>query len=300
MEEEYIGFKELYDINIRLNQPVKIGDRQYEINETILSFERAELAQISENKIYHAATGGFNDNLLIDWETDKEVSFAIKHGILTPTSWAALSNSKIKQSNKKSIQFQERLLTTEIEDKWVVALQYKPNNVGKMGLQGNPEGEQMPMGRREWLPLKPMPPSRDRFIFCYDCDTGNKILNFEVVENQVIFSGDHREVMIDYTFDLENSTVVLESGNRLFNGFLNLSGKITTKDYASGEPKTAILEIPRLKIRSSLGFSLGTAYDCAVVSDFNFTGYPGEGRLPEEQKVFSISFIDNELTGDYV
>lgn len=298
--EEYIGMKELYDVNIRLNSPVKIGDRQYEINETILSFEKAEIAQINENKIYHAATGGYNNNLLIDWETDKEVGFAIKHGILTPTSWAALSNSKIKKDNKKSIQFQERLLTTEIEDKWVVQLQYEPNNIGKMGIQGNPDNESLPMGRREWLPLKPLPPSKDYFIFCYDCDTGRKISNFEVIKNQVIFSAEHREVMIDYTFYYNNPTIILEVGNRLFNGFLNLSGKITTKDYGNGEPKTAILEIPRLKLRSSLGISLGISYDCAAVSDFSFTGYPGEGRLPEQNQVCSISFLDSELSGDYV
>lgn len=292
--------KEMYDVNIRLNSPVQIGDRLYETNETILSFERAEIAQIGENKVYHAATGGYNNNLLIDWETDKEVNFAIKHGILTPTSWAALSNSKVKKDNKKSIQFQERLLTTEIDDRWVIQLKYKPNNIGKMGIQGNPDNEPLPMGRREWLPLKPLPPSRTHFIFCYDCDTGMKISNFEIIENQIIFKAEHREIMIDYTFDYDNPTIILEVGNRLFNGFLNLSGKITTKDYGSGEPKTAILEIPRLKIRSSLGISLGTAYDCAAVSDFSFTGYPGEGRLAEQNQVCSISFLETELTGDYL
>jgi len=58
---------------------------------------------------------------------------------------------------------------------------------------------------------------------------------------------------------------------------LNLTAKVTTKDFFSGEPTTAILEIPRIKINSSLAIKLGTNYDSPVVSDFYFTGYPLEG-----------------------
>jgi hypothetical protein len=42
--DNLVGMKELYDINIRLNQPLQIGSRKYDINETILSFERADIA----------------------------------------------------------------------------------------------------------------------------------------------------------------------------------------------------------------------------------------------------------------
>ena len=298
--EEFIGMKEMFDVNIRLNQPVEIGDRKYDINETLLSFSQVEIAQINENKTTRAALGGYNNNLLIDWEVDKEVVFSIKHGILSHHSWAALSNSKLKKDNKKSIQFSEKIKTIEKDKKWIAVLSYIPNNTERMGIQGNPENEKMPMGRREWLPLKPLPPAKDKFIFCYDVLTGQRIMNFEVIGNQVIFLAEHNEVMIDYTFTYENSIVNLEVGNRLLNGFLNLSGKITTKDYATGEPKTAILEIPRLKLRSSLGIQLGTAFDCSTVSDFTFIGYPGEGRLPEDNQVCKICFLNSELTGDYI
>ena len=80
--DNLVGMKEMYDINIRLNQPLEIGGRKYDINETILSFERADLAQVQESKEHKQARGGYNNNLLINWETDKEVSFAITHGIL--------------------------------------------------------------------------------------------------------------------------------------------------------------------------------------------------------------------------
>lgn len=169
-----------------------------------------------------------------------------------------------------------------------------------MGIQGNPEGEQLPMGRRPWLPLKPLPPKKDKFIFCYDLDTGGRIMNFDICDNKVIFKKEHRRVMVDYTFDYDDGIRELNVGSRLFNGFLNLTGKMTTKDYFNGEPKTAILEIPRLKINSNLSMRLGSSYDNPVVSDFYFTGYPEENRRIEDQKVFNITFLNSDLTGEYL
>lgn len=302
MENMDVGVKELYDINIRLNQPLKIGNRQYDINETILSFEKAELAQLTQNIGTKAARGGFNNNLLIDWETDKEVTFAVSHGVLSPTSYAVLSNSKMNQKDYKSISYKEQLDVVEYsENDYRVTLKYIPNHVeGKWGVQGNPDNEPLPMGRKPWLMLKPLPPQHERFLFCYDMETGQRIMNFQVFGNQIVFMAEHRKVMVDYTFDYRDSIIELDVGNRLFNGFLNLTGKITTKDYFSGEPRTAIIEIPRLKLNSKIIMKLGMSYENPVVSDFFFTGYPNEGRKAENLSVCKITMLSSELTGDYI
>lgn len=299
--DNLVGMKEMYDINIRLNQPLEIGGRKYDINETILSFERADLAQVQENKEHKQARGGYNNNLLINWEIDKEVSFAITHGILSPSTWAILSNSKLNKKDAQSVPYKEQLDVIEGDDCWFVNLKYIPNAIeGKWGLQGNPENEQMPMGRREWLPLKPLPPAKDKFIFCYDMETGNRIMKFEIYGNRVIFKGEHRKVMVDYTFDYVDKIIQLDVGNRLFNGFLNLTAKTTVKDYFTGEPRTAILEIPRLRLASTIAMKLGTSYDNPVVSDFFFVGYPQEGQQAEMNSVCKLTFLSKELTGDYL
>ena len=301
MDNNLVGIKEMYDINIRLSQPLEMGGRKYDINETILSFERADIAQVQEIKEHKQARGGYNNNMLIDWETDKEATFAITHGILSPTTWAVLSNSKLNKKEAKSVSYKEWLDVIEDDGFWFVNLKYIPNHVdGQWGLQGNPENEQMPMGRREWLPLKPLPPKPDRFLFCYDMETGNRIMKFEVCGNRIIFRGEHRKVMVDYTFDYVDDILQLDIGNRLFNGFLNLTAKTTVKDFFTGEPRTAIIEIPRLKIQSSLAMKLGTAYDNPVVSDFYFTGYPQEGQKAELNSILKITFLNDELTGEYV
>ena len=43
---------------------------------------------------------------------------------------------------------------------------------------------------------------------------------------------------------------------------------------------------------------LGSSYDVPVVSDFYFIGYPEEGRL--DNKIFRLTFLNSDLTGDYV
>ncbi len=297
--DRYVGMKELYDVNIRLNQPLEVGKRKYDINETILSFKTAEIAQLQESRSLKTARGGFNNNVLLDWEIDKEVSFAITNGILSPLSLAMLSNSKINERQNKSISFQEEVNVIEDDGYWFADLKYIPNHVdGKWGVQGNPDGEQLPMGRKPWILLKPLPPCRDRFIFCYDVETGNRIMNFDIVENRVIFKAEHRRVMVDYTFDYDDGVRELDVGNRLFNGWMSLAGKMTAKDYGNGESRTVLLEIPRLRLSSNLALKLGSGYESAVTSDFYFTGYPEEGR--NNGSVCKITFLETELSGEYL
>lgn len=299
--EEWVGIKELYDVNIRVNQPSIFYDKKYEVNETILNFEKAQIAQFNENKSRTRAMGGFNNNLLINWEIDKEVGFGITNGILSSTSLALLSNSALNKKNNVSIPFQEKLDVIEDNNTWYISLKYIPNHTKEnWGIQGNPKNEALPMGRKEWLPLKPLPPSKDKFIFCYDAQTGKKILNFDIVGNKIFFKAEHKQVFVDYTFNYKNDVLQLNIGDIAFNGFLNLTAKMTTKDYATGEPATAILTIPKIKMQSSILLRLGTALDCAAVSDFTFIGYPGEGRLKEDQVVCSLTFLPTELTGEYL
>ena len=298
MNDNFTGIKELYDVNLRLIQPLDIGGKRYDINESILSFKTAEIAQIQENKSHKQARGGYNNNLLIDWEIDKEVSFGITHGVLSPRSWALLSNSQLKSPQYKSVGITEELHTIEDERYSYVQLKFLPNCCDiKMGAQPNPNFEPLPMGRREELMLKPLPPSKTKWIFCYDMETGLAIKDFQIYYDKIFFQKSYREVLVDYTFTYEDKIKVIEVGNRLLEGFLKLDGKMSVKDEKSGEVTTAILEMPRIKLSSSLSMRLGKNYDASTVSDFYFIGYPLEGK---KGTVAKITFLDKELTGDYI
>ena len=299
--DTFSGIKELYDVNIRLNNPIEFNGKKFKTNETLLVFKTAEIANISENTATRQARGGYHNNPLINWETDKSMDFAITHGVLSPVSWALLSNSKIDMPKTKSVSYNELLDVIEENDYCYVDLKYKPNHCNCiMGVQGNPCNEPLPMGRRPELMLKPLPPSKDKFIFVYDNANGERIDDSEIYQNRLFFKSPHRRVYVDYTFEYEDKIKVIRVGDRLFNGFLSLSGKMSVKDETSGEVTTAILEIPKIKLSSSLTMRLGKNYDCSSVSDFYFTGYPDEDIRREKQSVCKITFLDKELTGDYI
>ena len=299
--DNFSGIKELYDVSIRLNSPLEFNGRKFNTNETLLLFETAEIADITERKSSVQARGGYHNNALINWETDKEMNFAISHGVLSPVSWALLSNSKIEMPKTKSVSYNEIAHIIEDNDYYYVDLKYKPNHCNCiMGAQGNPCNEPLPMGRRPELMLKPLPPSREKFIFVYDQETGQRIDDFEIYENRLFFKRPYRKVYVDYTFEYEDKIKVIKVGDRLFNGFLSLTGKMSVKDEISGEVTTAILEIPKIKLSSNLSMRLGKNYDSSTVSDFFFTGYPDENVRREKQSVCKITFLDKELTGDYI
>ena len=296
--DQTIGMKEMYDISIRLNQPLMIGERQYDINETILNIEKAEIAQVQQVKSIKSATGGYQNRTLVEWEVDKECKFAITHGLISTTSLAIISNSKIKERKTKSINYREKLTVIEDNDFWFVDLKFMPNHInGTFGLQYNPENEKMPMGRKPYLPLKPLPPQRDKFIFCYDAETGYKIKNFDICGNRIVFHAEHKFVIVDYTFDYDDGLRELNIGNRLLGGYLNLSAKMTTKDHSDGKVKTAIIEMPKIKLASNLNMKLGEEIGAPIVSDFFFIAYPNESRTDET--VCYLSFLNSELTDDY-
>lgn len=299
--DTFSGIKELYDVNIRLNNSIEFNGKKFKTNETLLVFKTAEIANISENTVSRQARGGYHNNPLINWETDKSMDFAITHGVLSPVSWALLSNSKIDMPKTKSVSYNEILDVIEENDYCYVDLKYKPNHCNCiMGVQGNPCNEPLLMGRRPELMLKPLPPSKDKFIFVYDNENGERIDDFEIYQNRLFFKSPHRHVYVDYTFEYEDKIKVIRVGDRLFNGFLSLSGKMSVKDEMSGEVTTAILEIPKIKLSSNLTMRLGKNYDCSSVSDFYFTGYPDEDIRREKQSVCKITFLDKELTGDYI
>lgn len=299
--DKFMGLKELYDVSIRLNNPTEFNGKKFHTNEAVLFFKTAEIANISEEKMTRQARGGYHNVPLINWEVDKEMDFAITHGVLSPVSLALLSNSKIEKPNVKSVCYNEELHTYEENDYCYVDLKYKPNHLNyQLGAQGNPCFKPMPIGRRPELMLKPLPPSKDKFIFVYDMETGKRIDDFEVYCNRLFFKTEVRKVYVDYTFNYEDDIKVIKVGDRLFNGFLNLSAKMSVKDEKSGEVTTAILEIPKIKLSSNLSMRLGKNYESATVSDFYFTGYPDENIRREKQSVCKISFLDKELTGDYI
>lgn len=294
------GIKELYDVNLRLNKPLEIGGRKYDINESVLSFSMAELASLTQQKHSTSARGGYLNPAWVNWDEDHELKFGITHGVLSQKSWSLLANSQLKNAKSCSVSYSEELHTIEDNEYTYIDLKYVPNNCEQMGVQPNPNFEPLPMGRREELMLKPLPPTKTRWIFCYDAETGERIREFQIFYNRVFFKKDYKKISVDYTFDYMEDITVINVGERLFNGFMRLDGKVSIKDQKTGEVATGILELPKIKLASDFSLRLGKSYDVSVVSDFFFVAYPEEDKRRGQQSVAHFTFLDRELTGDYL
>lgn len=293
-----LGIKELYEVSIRATQPIEIDGIKYDINETVISFDKAEIANLDETKYMRAARGGESNMPLVFWETDKKMDFSISKGTLTPQSWAVLSNSKLRTINKASVFFKEKVHVVEHEIGLIATLTHIPNYQGKFGVQGNPKNKPLPLGRQPDLELKPVPPKKDCLLFLYNED-GKKIKDFEVKGNQIRLFEPAREIYADYTYDFTGETKVLKIGERIFNGFFSLTGKMSVKNDETGEVTTAVIKMPKIKLSSSISIQFGSSYSSCSVDEFHFSSYPEE-EVRNKKSTCEIMFLDEELTKDYL
>ena len=81
------------------------------------------------------------------------------------------------------------------------------------------------------------------------------------------------EIVIDYSYQYGGDTQIISFGNGLLGGYLTLTGKTRVKDDISGQTKTGIIKIPKLKLMSDLSMRLGKEADPAIVN-FKGSGYP--------------------------
>lgn len=261
--EEYFGIKELYDVSLKCNFPMEIKGRTYETNESIIKFDRIQLAPLSEAKTRTYASGGYGNPQLITWEKTNEIVFTISEGVISKMGLAILSNSQLIESEKNEetpVSFSEEL---ESDDNGKIKLKYTPDiNKG---------------------------------LFIYDVETNEKITSYQIENNIIDTEIPYKNLYIDYTFLYKEKAETLVIGKRLINGYLKLEGKIKLKDDFDGKIKTGIIEFPRVKLMSDLSLRLG--YETSpYVYRFQIVGLPVEDK--ENPYVCKIIMLNNEIDSD--
>ena len=261
--EEYFGIKELYDVSLRCTYPIEINGKTYLENESIIKFDKIQLAPITEGKIRVYASGGYGNSRLVDWEDTKEINFILSEGVISKIGLALLSNSKLTRKEKGevlNISFNEKLETDEF---------------GK--------------AKTKYFPIK------NNTFFIYDAINGEKINEYAIEDNTIITDFPFKEIIVDYTFEYTEEGEVLFIGKRLINGYLKLDGKMRWKDDSDGHIKTGIIEIPRVKLMSDLSMRLGKDAS-PYVYKFQLAGFPIGAR--GNQYVCKIIILNNEIDSD--
>ena len=258
---EAIGFKDLYQVSLKATCPIELEGKNIEINETIAVFDKIQIATLQENKIISTTRGGYDNRQLIWWEETKEVSLSLSQGIFSKEQLSFLINSKLainEGSEMIKLNCREKI---ESDENGIVYTKYKIEEP----------------------------------IFVYNHSTGEKLSNVTFNNKQVFTGMAYKNFLVDYYYKYYNGYQIISLGSPLTNSYLSLEGKTRVKDDTTGQVKTGIIRIPKLKLLSNLSMRLGN------------DAIPQVGRLDAvavptgprgQKKVMELIFLNDDIDSD--
>jgi hypothetical protein len=101
--------------------------------------------------------------------------------------------------------------------------------------------------------------------------------------------------LVDYYYEYDNGYDIISFGNSLISGYLSLEGKTRVKDDITGQVKTGIIKIPKLKLLSNLSMRLGNDA-VPQVGHLDAVAVPTGAR--GEKKVMEIIFLNDDIDSD--
>lgn len=221
-----MSFKDLYSVYLKATYPIEVGTKKFEVGETILKFDKVQLAGFRNLVDYVAARGGWDNRGHVWWETTKEERFTLAQGVFSKEHFSILYNSKLFEEESIKLTNTEKLETNE---EGIITLSHTPST-----------------------------------YFCYD-SSGNKITS-SIEGNIVTIGEPYKDVVVDYEYNYENPSYRIQVGNQLINGFLSLEARTRVKDDTTGQVVTGIIKIPKLKLMSDLSITLGAQANPVVAN----------------------------------
>ena len=221
-----MSFKDLYSVYLKATYPIEIGTKKFEVGETILKFDKVQLAGLRNLVDYVAARGGWDNRGHVWWETTKEERFTLAQGVFSKEHFSILYNSKLFEEESIKLTNTEKLETNE---EGIITLSHTPLT-----------------------------------YFCYDF-SGNKITS-SIEDNIITIGEPYKDIVVDYEYNYENPSYRIQVGNQLINGFLSLEARTRVKDDTTGQVVTGIIKIPKLKLMSDLSITLGAQANPVVAN----------------------------------
>lgn len=260
--ESQFGLSELTNVLIKATQPLTLNGREFSDGETIAAFDKIQVANFREEKIRVTAHGGYDDRDHVWWESVKDVRLSFVQGIFSRTQLGLLYNSKVlNPPTPTRFTLCERELT-ESDENGDVTFKHQP--------------------------LTP--------LFVYDYDSGERITDFTVLSDSRINIGSaYKNVLLDYFWSYENGYSAFISGRQLTNGTFVLTGKTKVKDDITGQVRSGIIQIPKLKLMSDLSIQLGNKAT-PIVGRMDAIACPvGEHG---QESVMEIVFLNDDIDSD--
>lgn len=257
--ENQFSLKELYDVKIKTTYPIEINGKQLEIGETIAMFDRIKIANFEEVKNFIAAKGGYNNEGRVFWEDEKEIRINFQQGIFNTSQFSLMNNAKLLENKENGL------------------LTISKREMNQSNGEGNIFLEETPLGN----------------VFIYD-ENGNK-LSYSQEENRLKIDETYCRVIVDYEYEYKGNSQSILVGRPLIQGFLSLEGKTRVKEDITGQVKTGIIKIPKLRLMSELSMRLGQDA-VPVMGSMTISGLPS--GVKGSKKVMELTILEEDIDSD--
>lgn len=264
MEQEF-GMKELYFAQLKTTSNIEIDGNYFAAGETIAAFDKIQISHFKEMEQYIAAVGGYENRERVIWRRPKGLDLVFTQGIFNKKQFALMTNAKLGKLTTEVLGISQRDFL-ETDENSILTLSHTP-------YRGKP-------------------------IFIYKIEDGTKVLNCTMSgENQIQTPLEaYIDVIVDYTYVYDNEVSELTIGQEMIDGFLTFEGRTRVKDDITGDTRTGIIKIPKLKLTSDLSISLGTNAN-PQVGRLDARALPigdrGQTRLME------FYFLSNDIDSDF-
>lgn len=258
MDYEF-GLKQLDDVLLKATYPIEVGDKVIQTGEVIASFDKIQIMNLQEIKEVVAARGGYANRAHVYWETTKEMKIAFAQGIFSKTQLSLLTNSALVEGAENSVSLTQRELVESDEN-------------GQIGLKETPSGN----------------------VFVYEAETGDKV-EFTISGKTITVEKKYTNYIVDYEWIYIDGATTYKIGQKLVNSFVSLEGRVKIKEDITGQVKTGIIKIPKLKPLSNLSIRLGRD---AIPMVGNFDGVAVPVGERNQQFVMELHILEDDIDSD--
>ena len=264
MDNNY-GIKDLYKGYLLAGTKTTVNGQAYEENEIILEFDDIQQIAFGEDIQSISARGGYQNPVLINWETARNMYGAINMGRVSPNGFALIARSNINsvEEGTKSLPYSQEVY---IDSDGIFTFDHSPNTS---------------------YPLKVWALSKGKKT--------REIVDYIMQDDTLILEDTDIDVLVTYWYDVDIDYQTVNVGAKDFNGYLKFVGKFYYTDENTSNRKTGIIEIPKLLIQSNFNLNFGRNTS-PLISVLQFAVIPDGSRY--KRKSIQVTYLDDDIDAD--
>lgn len=278
MFDQYQGVKELNKVVLKAKVPMQFGERQLEIGESVLYFEKVNMSLLTEQNNPIMARGGWGNMPHVIWEDRSEIRFTLSEGVMSSISMGVLLSAAMSvPSESLMIPTHEVVGELELTEDEIDEL----DNIPFGETNPNP----IPYENRKFIGLSNLPHliGKKAFIYTYQRNVAQKKV-YGVYKKYLETQGKYiveltppfesgMEYLVDYYYKYSDNALVYMIQKERFNGLFTLEGMFYSKDENEGKNYPNLIYMPKVRIVSDISLRLGERAD-PTTAVFNIIGMP--------------------------